>query len=125
MKLLDSFFSVQNQQEDSAGNVLYHISLNPEHEIFKAHFPGNPIVPGVCQVQMARELLSEIVASPLSLVEVKNIKYLSVMTPTEHLEYDVTFKKTDIQEDKVKTTAMYESDGQVYAKMSLVFTKEK
>ena len=35
------------------------IRLNPDHEIYRAHFPGNPITPGVCIVQIISEVLGE------------------------------------------------------------------
>ena len=30
----------------------FSLELNPEHPVYEGHFPGNPVVPGVCQVQM-------------------------------------------------------------------------
>lgn len=119
MKLLNSFFTLHHCQEDVPGVLVCHISLNPDHEIFKAHFPGSPIVPGVCQIQIALELLSQELAAPLYLREVKNIKYLSVMIPTEKREYDVTFKKTEITEEKIKTLVLFDGDDKTYTKMSL------
>ena len=40
----------------SAEGQQLRLQLHPEHEIYQAHFPGNPITPGVCQVQIVAEL---------------------------------------------------------------------
>ena len=34
--------------------VTTNIELNAAHSIFKGHFPGQPIVPGVCMMQMVK-----------------------------------------------------------------------
>ena len=28
------------------------IELNPAHDVFKGHFPNNPVTPGVCMLQV-------------------------------------------------------------------------
>ena len=57
MKLLDSLFSIVSASSED-GRHVYTIRLNPEHFIYKAHFPGEPITPGVCIMQIAIELRS-------------------------------------------------------------------
>ena len=53
--LRNSFFNILNMVSGSDGLEVM-IRLNPEHEIFRAHFPGQPITPGVCQIQMVTEI---------------------------------------------------------------------
>lgn len=125
MRLLNSFFILHNSYEDVSGTQAFHISLNPDHYIFKAHFPGNPVVPGVCQVQMALDILSWELGVPLYLDEVKNIKYLSVMIPTEQLDYDVIFHKIKSSQYRVQASVVFEYNGKAYSKMSLTFATSK
>ena len=44
------------QDQEGTGISKYSVSLRLEssHDIFKGHFPGNPVLPGVCQVEMVR-----------------------------------------------------------------------
>ena len=58
------------------------ISLNKDHAIFGGHFPGNPILPGVCTVQIVKELLETSFGSELMLRKASNIKYLGFVSPT-------------------------------------------
>ena len=58
MKLINDFFEVI-ALTPSEGELRCKVKFNPEHFIYKAHFPGNPVTPGVCLVQMAAEILGE------------------------------------------------------------------
>jgi len=60
----------------------FTIMLNPDHPIYMGHFPGNPVVPGVCQVQMIKELTSVILKKDLVIYKSDNIKFLSMIIPS-------------------------------------------
>lgn len=61
----------------------YDLRLHVDHPIYQAHFPGEPITPGVCIIQIAQELLEDHLRRPLLLQAVKNVKFLSVISPVE------------------------------------------
>ena len=52
--MLKDFYTIINKI--SGQNSEYRIKLNPKHEIFKGHFPGQPVTPGVVLIQMTTEL---------------------------------------------------------------------
>lgn len=124
MILQNDFFSITCRPEESAKQV-YGIELHPAHYIFAAHFPGNPIVPGVCQVQMLTEILQEIVSKKLYLKEIKNIKYLNVLTPSEVTHLNLAIQKLSVEESTLKAVAMYETDEKQYAKLSVTYIYEQ
>ncbi|MBQ0740088.1 3-hydroxyacyl-ACP dehydratase, partial [Aquimarina celericrescens] len=46
----------------TVGNIsTVTITINKNHKIFKGHFPGNPVTPGVCMIQIIKELAEGIV----------------------------------------------------------------
>jgi len=55
--------------------------FNAEHDIFRGHFPGNPVVPGVCTMEIVKELLQQQVSRPLILRSTGNVKFLQLVTP--------------------------------------------
>ena len=63
---------------DAAGATL---RLLPDSPVYQGHFPGYPITPGVCLVQMALELLSEREGRPLRLMASKQVKFTSPIIP--------------------------------------------
>lgn len=63
--------------------VKANIKLNPAHQIFKGHFPGEPVLPGVCMTQMVKELLEAHIQKQTRLIKAADIKFLSVITPEQ------------------------------------------
>ena len=70
---------------DTGGAV---VRLLPDSPIYQGHFPGWPITPGVCLVQIALELMEEMSGQAghdgqVHLVAAKSIKFTSPIIPTE------------------------------------------
>jgi len=85
--LENSFYTVE-KAESKDGIYSVEVFFNSGHEIYKAHFPGNPITPGVCLLQIALELLNKKFDRNLRFIEAKNIKYLKIINPLENPRVD-------------------------------------
>lgn len=99
---------------------VYRIRLIPESIIFKAHFPGEPIMPGACIVQMVQELATDWIGSEMEIAKVSNLKFLNVISPDAILELNVALevKKEEASQIHLKADL---SEGCVdYTKMSLI-----
>ena len=81
--LLNKLFTILSQ-EAAPGNLKCTIALNQGHEIFSGHFPGLPVLPGVCMVQMVKEILQCVQPGRHDLASADNIKFLAVLNPAEH-----------------------------------------
>ena len=109
------------------GKQCYTISLDSSCFIFKAHFPGMPITPGVCIIQIAKELLERKLGRALEMKAAKNVKFLSVLSPEEQAFYTYRFDKTILSADgnEVKAQAVVLSESETKAKISFTcITKE-
>lgn len=120
MRLKNDFFRIV-QNDDSYNENRIEIVLNPNHDIFKSHFPGNPIVPGVCQIQIITELMEILLGKKLYLSEVKNIKYISVLVPNDKEIIEVSFNKISKDEDSVRVFVAVSFNNKVYSKLSLEY----
>lgn len=121
MILQDNLFTIVSQQQEE-GNAAFQVRLNPEWPIYKAHFPGHPITPGVCIVQMIQELLQVLVHRELCLRQAKNVKYVAIVSPEEVTELTVTFSKIETQPDgSLKVQAQVANGETLYTKFSATF----
>lgn len=110
-------------EENSALSQEYvaRILLNADHDIFKGHFPGNPVLPGVCQVEMAREIMEIITAEKLMLTNSSQVKYLSLVSPLEHPELELSLKFAGNQEGYDVSTGLVSGES-VFMKMKCRLT---
>ena len=121
--LLKDFYTVENIEKISDEKYNVTVFLNKEHAIFKGHFPGNPVTPGVCMMQIIKELSQEILGSSLILKSSSNVKFMALINPevnpTLRLELDVS---GDLDSEiKVKNTTFF--DETVALKLSNTYKK--
>ena len=119
MKLRDSLYTIVSESKGE-GSHYFNIKLDPEHFIYKAHFPGEPITPGVCIMQIAKELLEEAVSEDLVLSCVKNIKFLRIISPNEVTDVCYSLAKISREDDQIKVQVTVTAGEDAYAKLSLI-----
>jgi 3-hydroxyacyl-[acyl-carrier-protein] dehydratase len=111
-KFLNDLYVIKGIQKESANNrIVIQIELNVHHSIFKGHFPGNPILPGVCTVQILKELLNDQLNKNLVLKKAGIIKYLSFINPEVNrlINYDLQLKDTEGGKLVCNATVFHES----------------
>ena len=123
MNFLDNLFHIESI-EDSENGFTALLCCNPNHLIYQAHFPGNPITPGACLLQTAGEVLQRKIGRLLYLKSSKNIKYLNVLIPAEGKEVRFVFSNLVENETECKALVVIADEASVYTKMSLTFSYE-
>ena len=68
------------------------VDLNAFDAIFQGHFPGQPVLPGACMVQMIKEILEEALNRPLRLIKADNLKFLLQVDPRNNTWLQATIK---------------------------------
>jgi len=87
--LIPNLYTVKNTEliDNTLNSV---ITINQNHNIFEGHFPENPVLPGVVQLQIIKELLEEEFKKSLMLTMGSNIKYTSIIIPKQDEELQVS-----------------------------------
>lgn len=119
MKLLRTW-TIEKSTEYEA---TYEVTFDPSHYIYKAHFPDQPITPGVCIIQMVTELASELSKKRLSLECAKNVKFLSLLIPSRETPVQVELKLAHESNDAKHwyVKAVVKRGIITFAKLSLVY----
>lgn len=124
MLLKNSLYTIEKSEKLTSSDEIvggsFLLRLNPDHVIYQAHFPGEPITPGVCIVQMGKELMEELLAKSLEVARVKNVKFLSVISPENTTSITYTFRKVEWSADgkEVKAQIVVTSGDEPKAKLS-------
>jgi len=81
--LRESLYTIGILQADGE-NVSARVTFNPQHEIFKGHFPGQPVVPGACMVQILKDALHTAYPQRVRLTKGGDIKFLAAVDPNNN-----------------------------------------
>ena len=121
--VLKDFYNVLSEEKTGDSKYSITILINEKHDVFKGHFPGNPIMPGVCMIQIIKELTAAITKSTLIIQTLSNVKFMALInpevTPELRLELDITTTEDDLV--KVKNTTYF--NDTVALKLSNVYKK--
>ena len=89
MMLLGDFYTLGTAEIENGSvgpdrhTVRVSLDINRAHRIFEGHFPGHPVVPGVCMMQMVKEILETVTGTPTRLVSADHAKFLSMINPLQ------------------------------------------
>lgn len=99
------------------------IELNPEHDVFKGHFPNNPVTPGVCMLQILKELTEQATNTNLFIKECSNVKFMALINPEVNEVLTITIDINQVEENfKIKASASF--DETVALKVSALLTQQ-
>ena len=106
MILLNDFYTMTDF-EPMPGSVKAKIFINKDHEILNGHFPGLPIVPGVCMMQIIREIMEVTSGKDLKLTGADTMKFLSVINPNQNSEVEVAITYTEFEDYYVVNATLF------------------
>jgi 3-hydroxyacyl-[acyl-carrier-protein] dehydratase len=118
-KLLDGFYKVNNLAITD-NKATANITINKDHDIFKGHFPCNPITPGVCMMQIIKEITEKIVKKKLFMQSGINIKFMAIINPFKTPELELNIEIIEINGGyKVKNITKF--DDTIALKLTINF----
>lgn len=102
--LIKDYYTINgvSTQEDV---TVFDVSLNAESAVYRGHFPGEPVSPGVCNIQMIKECTEQVVGKPLLLSNLQQCRLTVLMTPEKHPQVEITIgleKKENFYKLKAK-----------------------
>ena len=80
--LLTDFYTIDHTIPSDSG-TMFHIKLNPNHVIYSGHFPGQPVLPGVCTLQIIKECVQQLVHTKLQYAQIALCKFLRYVDPAQ------------------------------------------
>lgn len=83
---------------DHTDNVIKAVlSINADSQIFEGHFPGQPVVPGACMLQLVKDVLTNTLAYKVQLKKGDNLKFAGMIEPgANHTVYlEISYKLGD------------------------------
>jgi len=104
--LLNDFFTI-GKIETTDTEVKAELVINPGHKIFEGHFPGQPVVPGVCMMEMVKEILEQVTSKKTNLVKAHEMKFLAVIDPSRNNLISTKLKYTVGEDGSLNVLASF------------------
>ncbi len=104
--------------------ITAQVSIDPSHEVFKGHFPGQPILPGVVITNLIKKLVEKAISKKVQMKSASQIKFIEMVDPRtcSALEIKINIDQSETGEIKASASSEMES-GKVHFKMKCVFTE--
>jgi 3-hydroxyacyl-[acyl-carrier-protein] dehydratase len=90
--LLNDFYTIEYIRRDP-NSFSCKVAFNNQHDIFKGHTTGRPVVPGVCMMEMVKELLEQQTDQSLWLKNAGQVKMLQMVTSDVTPVIDISWQK--------------------------------
>ncbi len=116
--LLNDLYRIENST--LAGNSIQtSVLLNPQHAIFKGHFPQTPVLPGVCQIQLCTEILNAVLQKNYQITNVLSVKFLSFVNPEENADLAVQLDFSEA-ENGLSLNASIHKENVIFLKLKAI-----
>lgn len=116
--LLNDLYNIQSLTE-AESRLQCRVQLMADHPIFKGHFPGQPVLPGVCMMEMVAEIFGEFLHQGVSISGAPLVKFLQMIDPEKNpvLFFEINIQETEPETTHVNGKIFFES--QIFMKFQL------
>jgi 3-hydroxyacyl-[acyl-carrier-protein] dehydratase len=117
--LLNNLYTIQKITETEK-IIQATVQLHAEHPIFKGHFPGHPVLPGVCMLEMISEITGSHLRERIRINSASMIKYLNMIDPNKDpmIQFEIKYEQGP---NNILTQGKIYSGTRVFMKYQLSF----
>ena len=94
--LLNDYYKVDSRVAEG-DETIFGISLLPEYCVYAGHFPGEPVSPGVCNIQMIKECAEQLAGKRFFLGYISQCRLSAMISPqkTPRLQMRMQLSEVD------------------------------
>lgn len=74
------------KQNIQPSNAEFIVELQADCPVYKGHFPGNPVAPGACNIEMIRQCASIALGKEVRIAQMKVCKFMMLLQPQKQAE---------------------------------------
>ena len=108
---------------DNEGRIIGKFRFDNRLSLFQGHFPGNPILPGIFQIEMVRYCLEKYLKTSFHLSMVRKTKFSSLIHPDVVVSIEITINQNEADIWNVK--ALVRAADVIAGKANLTFTRRR
>lgn len=101
---------------DAEGPSVFEFKFPANDATFTGHFPGNPILPGVFQLEILRAAAEWVLNCPLAVREIRKAKFQRPIYPAETVRLELKLSENG---DEVRAQGGFSVEGQKAGETSM------
>ena len=90
--LIKDYYHINHISHQEDGATRFLITLRADSAVYEGHFPGEPVSPGVCNIQMIKECAEQVAGKPLFMDNLQQCRLTTLVTPLKHPEVEVILR---------------------------------
>jgi 3-hydroxyacyl-[acyl-carrier-protein] dehydratase len=87
------WYSLVSLQQTGTDHLTATVTTAADAPWFSGHFPGQPVLPGVAQLEMVTDLISTLSGKPVFVDSLSRVKFRKLIKPGELLGIEVSIDK--------------------------------
>lgn len=115
LSIKDNYYRIDEQRTEGTDTV-FRITLLPACEVYRGHFPGRPVCPGVCNIQVVKECAEQLTGQSLFIGRLKQCRLTAIATPDACRQLDIRLTVTPSSEGLTVAARMYD-ERQTYMEL--------
>jgi len=122
--LVNDFFTITKLEKEGS-EIKAELVINANHKIFEGHFPGHPVVPGVCMMQIVKEIIEKVIGEKTDLVRAGDMKFLAIINPKENNMIRATLKYNIEENGNMAVSATLFKESLIHFKFKGLFASQQ
>ncbi len=118
--LQGDFFNIHKLEKTDL-EIKADLVINAGHKIFEGHFPGHPVVPGVCMMEMIKEIMEEVIGKKSNLLSAAEMKFLAIIDPQENTHIQAALKYSTEENGSMSVSASLFNHERTFFKFKGLF----
>ncbi len=119
--LVNQLYTIIDILDLGNDTLLAKITLNKEHIVFKGHFPGHPVLPGVCLTNMITDVISHSQHKKYYLKSADFIKFITLVQPELTTNLSIKISKGEETQESIKAEAVIFIENTTFLKFKGLF----
>ncbi|MDR1454391.1 MAG: beta-hydroxyacyl-ACP dehydratase [Tannerella sp.] len=111
--MLSDYYTVNSRRTED-DTAVFEVSLNPASVVYRGHFPGMPVAPGVCNIQMVKECAEQLTGRRLRMSCLTRCRLTTLLTPQQHPDLQVRIRLLENSDERVRAQAVVGQDDAAY-----------
>lgn len=112
--LLENRFYKILQKETDGTTGLFTVAILPDCDVYKGHFPNDPVCPGVCNIETIKECAMVLTGKELRIKTIKQCRLTAIATPSVCPEVTVNVTATPSNDNTYTVLATIKDNAQTY-----------